>query len=61
MFERKNISSTNPNVENKPYERVTEYKIGHTTYIVKTKFNFTGESLNELVSRLISKEIHKTE
>ncbi len=43
----------------KPYERLTEYKIGHTTYIVKTKFNFTSESLNEIISRLISKEIHK--
>ena len=56
---RENISSTNPAVENKPYERVTEYKIGHTTYIVKTKFNFNGESLHDLVSRLISKEINK--
>ena len=56
---RENISSTNNTAENNPYERVTEYKIGHTTYIVKTKFNFAGESLHELISRLISKEINK--
>ena len=46
--------------DNKPYESVSEYKIGNTTYIVKTKFNPTGESLNEIISRLIRKEIHKT-
>ena len=45
---------------NKPCESVSEYKIGNTTYIVKTKFNLTGESLNEIISRLIRKEIHKT-
>lgn len=56
---KRNVSSNNAAVENKPYERVTEYKIGHTTYIVKTKFNFAGESLHDLVSRLISKEINK--
>lgn len=53
----KNVQ-TNTALE-KPYERLTEYKIGHTTYIVKTKFNFTNESLNDIISRLISKEIHK--
>ena len=56
---KRNVSPNNAAVENKPYERVTEYKIGHTTYIVKTKFNFAGESLHELISRLISKEINK--
>lgn len=53
-----NNVQTNTALE-KPYERLTEYKIGHTTYIVKTKFNFTSESLNDIISRLISKEIHK--
>ena len=55
-----NNVQTNTALENKPYEKLTEYKIGHTTYIVKTKFNFTSESLNDIISRLISKEIHKS-
>ena len=50
---------TNTALENKPDERISEYKIGHTTYIVKTTFNFKGESLNEMISRLINREIHK--
>lgn len=54
-----NNVQTNTALENKPYEKVTEYKIGHTIYIVKTKFNFTSESLNDIISRLISKEIRK--
>ena len=55
----KNVQ-TNTALENKPYERLTEYKIGHTTYIVKTKFNFTSESLNDIISRLIKKEVQKS-
>lgn len=51
-------AQTNTALE-KPYEEFTKYKIGHTTYIVKTKFNFKSESLNDIISRLISKEIHK--
>ncbi len=51
-------AQTNTALE-KPYEGFTKYKIGHTTYIVKTKFNFKSESLNDIISRLISKEIHK--
>ena len=35
---------------------VTEYKIGSTTYIVVTTFN-GGESLSELIARLLKKEV----
>lgn len=38
-------------------ENTTEYKIGGTTYIVTTTFNSSGESLYELIARLISKSI----
>ena len=37
---------------------VSTYKIGHTTYIVRTFFNPNGtESLEELVKRLIMKDV----
>ena len=33
---------------------VSEYKIGHTTYIVELHFNFDcGESLEDVIHRLI--------
>lgn len=51
-------AQTNTALE-KPYEGFAKYKIGHTTYMVKTKFNFKSESLNDIISRLISKEIRK--
>lgn len=35
----------------------SEYKIGSTTYIVVTTFNADGESLAELIARLIEKSI----
>ena len=35
----------------------SEYKIGGTTYIVVTTFNVDGESLAELIARLIEKSI----
>ena len=35
----------------------SEYKIGGTTYIVVTTFNTGGESLAELIARLIEKSI----
>ncbi len=35
---------------------VSEYKIGSTTYIVVTTFN-NGESLSELIERLIKKDV----
>ena len=39
---------------------VSEYKIGHTTYIVRTFFNPNGtESLEEMVKRLIMKDVAK--
>ena len=39
---------------------VSEYKIEHTTYIVRTFFNPNGtESLEELVKRLIMKDVAK--
>ncbi len=40
-------------------ENVSEYKIGHTTYTVVTKFNFKGESLDKILARLINKEISR--
>ena len=39
---------------------VSEYKIGHTTYIVRKFFNPNGtESLEEMVKRLIMKDVAK--
>ena len=36
---------------------VSEYKIGHTTYLVKTTFNPTfQESLSDIVKRLIIRD-----
>ncbi len=42
-------------------ENITEYKIGNTTYYVQTIFspNPRAESLDELIERLIGKEIAK--
>ncbi len=42
-------------------ENITEYKIGNTTYYVETIFNPNprAESLDELIERLIGKEIAK--
>lgn len=37
---------------------VSEYKIGHTTYIVELHFNFErGETLDEVIQRLINREV----
>ncbi|MCM1060685.1 MAG: transposon-encoded TnpW family protein [Eubacterium sp.] len=41
-------------------KEVTEYKIGHTTYEVVTRFNLSGESLKDILARLIRKEIQKS-
>ena len=39
---------------------VTEYKFGKTTYIVKTYFDLDcEESLEDVVQRLITKEVEK--
>ena len=36
---------------------VSEYKIGHTTYIVELHFNFDcGETLDDVVGRLMLKD-----
>ena len=47
--------------KNKPQPvSVSEYKIGHTTYIVRTFFNPNGtESLEEMIKRLIMKDVAK--
>ena len=53
---------TKEELKNPRYELnlVSEYKIGHTTYIVKTFFDLEcGESLEDLLQRLVTKEICK--
>lgn len=40
------------------FESVAEYNIGHTTYVVVTKFDFSGESLEDVIRRLIVREIN---
>lgn len=35
----------------------TEYKIGNTTYYVETHFNLQAESLDEIIERLIGKDV----
>ncbi len=47
---------TNSAVEN---AATSEYKIGNTVYKVVTKFNFGGENLKVILSRLIKKEVQK--
>ena len=43
---------------NEMRESVSEYKIGHTTYIVKTVFNPAfQQSLSDILKRLIVREI----
>ena len=51
---------TSTSIGNGIPKEVTEYKIGHTTYKVVTRFNFSGESLKDTFARLITKEIKKT-
>ena len=37
---------------------VSEYKIGHTTYIVELHFNFDcGEPLDDVIQRLVLKDV----
>ena len=37
---------------------ISEYKIGHTTYIVETHFNLScRETLDDIIKRLISRDI----
>ena len=43
---------------NEMKENISEYKIGHTTYIVKTVFNPNfQQSLSDILERLIKREI----
>lgn len=38
---------------------LTEYKIGNTTYVVTIKFNKSGENLENIISRLIARDIEE--
>ena len=39
---------------------ISEYKIGHTTYIVETHFNFDcRDTLDDIIKRLISRDIER--
>lgn len=58
---RRKMNDRNQNVNIEPnFESVSEYKIGHTTYIVVTRFDFTGESLNDVIRRLIVRNINNS-
>ena len=48
---------TNIAVGNETLNEATEYKIGHTTYKVVTRFNFSGENLKDILARLIKKGV----
>ena len=44
-------------MENMKKETISEYKIGHTTYVVTTMFNPDfSESLSDILKRLIIRE-----
>lgn len=47
--------TTEPN-----FKSVSEYKIGHTTYVVVTKFDFMGENLDDVIRRLIVRDINNS-
>ena len=51
---------TSTTIGNRIPKEMTEYKIGHTTYKVTMKFNLKGESLGDILARLIKKEVQKT-
>lgn len=55
MKEINKTSAVEPSLDS-----VSEYKIGHTTYVVTTKFDFSGERLEDLLKRLIFRDIEKT-
>ena len=38
---------------------LSEYKIGNTTYVVTIKFNKSGENLENIISRLIARDIEE--
>ena len=41
------------------YETAMEYKIGNTTYVVTIKYNKSGENLEDIISRLIARDIEE--
>ena len=47
--------TTEPN-----FESISEYNIGHTTYVVVTNFDFMGESLDDVIRRLIVRDINNS-
>ena len=52
-----NMRNTEKTTE-QTFESVTEYNIGHTTYVVVSKFDFSGESLEDVIRRLMVREIN---
>ena len=38
---------------------LSEYKIGNTTYVVTIKYNKSGENLENIISRLIARDIQE--
>jgi len=40
-------------------KNMSEYKIGHTTYLVTLHFSTKGESLKDLLNRLIGKSVER--
>ena len=45
------------NLNNEKNQLVSEYQIGHTTYIVELHFNFDrGETLEDVIQRLMMKD-----
>ena len=52
----KNIDQTTEQT----FKSVAEYNIGHTTYVVVSKFDFSGESLEDVIRRLMVREINNT-
>ena len=54
-MKRETESTVINNNQNAPL--VSEYKIGHTTYIVELHFNFEcGETLDDVIKRLMLKD-----
>ena len=56
------MKETTTTVEKEKVEcSCSEYHIGQTTYLVKTYFNpDTNESLEDIINRLIAREIEKS-
>ncbi|MGN0508895.1 MAG: hypothetical protein ACI4GX_06640 [Ruminococcus sp.] len=60
--ERRQLKETTTTVEKEKVDcSYSEYRIGLTTYRVKINFNSdTDESLEDVINRLIAREIEKT-